>query len=1524
MLLTLIANGKIHTSSLPEEAGGMRWIAESDAHGARRYGFAEAKDGVWVLSPKKGMQLADEYGALLERAALDPETEQVFQLGDAHGTAALVVRPTCAGDRTYSILGFASDEVIGIGSAPDNALCYGSRFVSGHHARIDYARDEFSLTDLGSSNGTFVNGVQIKPQVRVALAPGDVVEVLGLVIAVGHRFVSFNNPTDALVVKPTPNFVWFEQPSYQPPTRDTHDQEEPAFFYPAPRFKRDVERRAFSVDAPPAPEKPDDTPVAMKIGPSMVMGLAAVFSGAVMFMRMQESGGSLLMAAPMLVMAVSLVLGSVLWPILAKRFEKKKATKAEARRRQTYAAYLDKIRTMVRDETAHQKEVLEENRIPVAECMRRAFELDPRLMDRTPAHDDFLELRLGTGTVPLAADIRYPDEHFTVETDDLSEVVYQLSREPKDIVGAPVAVSLAANPVVGLAGPAADVRELAFGLVAQLACLHSYEDVKLAVLADEGEADAWAWACALPHAFTDDTSMRFCATTLEEASEIGLALGRIAEERREASGRAAAAPLPQYVVVCASRHLAGKSELVEGLARTPAPGFTVVCLAEERKDLPKQCTCIVEASRASGTLRDRDDASGKGLAFSPDAFTNEVACRELSRALNTVQLDVTSAKEALPEGLGFLEMFEAGNLEQLNVRARWKAARASETLAARVGMDAAGEPFMLNLHERFHGPHGLIAGTTGSGKSEFIITWILSMCCEYSPEEVAFVLIDYKGGGLAGAFDNDRTRLPHLAGTVTNLDGAAIARSLASVQSELKRRQALLNAARPAAGGDNVDIYKYQDLYRAGKVGEPCPHLFLVADEFAELKAQEPEFMDELISAARIGRSLGVHLVLATQKPTGVVNDQIWSNSKFKVCLKVADAADSKEMIKRPDAAELVQAGRFYLLVGYNEQFSLGQAAWAGTPYVPVEQYSPASDDSVVLVGPTGRALAQARPAAPAGSTRPAPQLVAVLAHLAEVACEENLSARRLWLDPLPAVVAADALRARRATERAELHLDNPTPFELDPVVGLLDDPANQSQRVLTLPLTSEGNAVLYGSADSGAESLLSAMLYDLVSTHDAAHLNAYVMDFGSEALGAFRGAPQVGEVVVAGEDEKVSRLFDMLEHEVAERRRLFATYGGSLAGYSRQASDKPALLLVVNGVAVFNELYERYEQRLIALARDGLRVGLSVLLCATSTVEVRMRLRSCMKLSLACGLADNNEYLNVLGTMRGVVPPQGRSRGLVRIGETVYVFQGAQVVGPDGDEFGFVTAVCTAMAVSSEAAAPGVPVLPDVVTPQVLEQFAHGSRQLPVGISEDNLSCVCLDFEDHVINRVLFSKAKDGTAFVRELAGYAARQKKYDLALVDAAKLLADLPGICALETQDDGQAMALFDELLYAKQDPPEKPRLVLISGIAGLLMRADPMKTNIARLYLRHLRSGEGAIFVLFDMPGDATYSQEDWFKSQLGPKDGLWVGEGLDSQTAIQITYGIGERIDPTVKGARGYVVEGGKIRKVKLLSDGKKG
>ena len=349
------------------------------------------------------------------------------------------------------------------------------------------------------------------------------------------------------------------------------------------------------------------------------------------------------------------------------------------------------------------------------------------------------------------------------------------------------------------------------------------------------------------------------------------------------------------------------------------------------------------------------------------------------------------------------------------------------------------------------------------------------MAVNFSPDEVAFLLIDYKGGGLADAFDKKNSdgstlHLPHLVGTITNLDGAAVSRSMISIESELERRQRIFKEAKVRCNEGTMDIYDYQQLYRAHRVEEPLPHLFIISDEFAELKSQQPEFMDKLISTARIGRSLGVHLILATQKPSGVVNDQIWSNTKFRVCLRVQDTGDSQDMLKRPDAASLKDTGRFYLQVGYNEYFALGQSAWCGADYIPQDEVIQQKDESVQLIDDTAQTLLAAKPIKEKKNAE-SKQIVAIVKYLSELAEREHILPRTL----LPPALS-DTLTM------AELQETHPTkvPENISACIGMIDDPAYQRQYPLELNLQKMHNMLLVGESGCGKTTLVQTMLLSL------------------------------------------------------------------------------------------------------------------------------------------------------------------------------------------------------------------------------------------------------------------------------------------------------------------------------------------------------------------------------------------------------------------------------------------------------------
>jgi S-DNA-T family DNA segregation ATPase FtsK/SpoIIIE len=949
----------------------------------------------------------------------------------------------------------------------------------------------------------------------------------------------------------------------------------------------------------------------------------------------------------------------------------------------------------------------------------------------------------------------------------------------------------------------------------------------------------------------------------------------------------------------------------------------VVALYDELHKLPKECRAVIEVGGGVSRIYDKDDTSGASRAFRPDiAFGDDP--RELAVCLANTQLDSMTDAFVLPGVLSFLELHGVGKVEHLNPLTRWKESNPVLSLEAAVGVGSNGEQLRLDVHEKRHGPHGLIAGMTGSGKSEFIMTFILSLAVNYAPHEVAFVLIDYKGGGMANAFAD----LPHVAGTITNLDGAAINRSLVSIESELKRRQAIFNDAGEKTGTSTIDIYKYQSLYRDGTVTEPLPHLLIISDEFAELKSQQPEFMTQLVSAARIGRSLGVHLILATQKPSGVVDDQIWSNSRFRVCLKVQEKADSMEVIKRPDAAALAATGRFYLQVGFNELFDLGQSAWAGAPYYPADRVEKAYDDSIVVIDDIGRPLRQAKlDRRRSSSGKTTKQLDEVARYLAKVAADEGLATRPLWLEPIPELVYADELRAKYGGGEGTV---------LDPVVGEYDDPATQSQGLLTVPLTAAGNAVVYGSAGRGKTTFLTTLVFSLMQQHDPSQVHLYVLDFEAETLRAFRRAPHVGDVLCSYDREKIENLFTMLGDEIVRRRRLVADYGGDIASYVQQSGQEMAsLVVIIHNYSAFLETYEDKEEIIQALTREGTRYGIYFVVTAASTSAIRFRILQNFKQLFVLQLNDATEYTSVLGSTGGMQPSPLHGRGIFKT-DAVYEFQTAHPARTAASETAFIRECCVRMAEEwSGPVARRIPILPERVTIATLldEATCADLKAVPIGVDARTLEVVEYDVRSHFVTLVLSQTGETGS-FVTGLADAVSARCATRAVLLDAAEDVEEAPEATFLHVRGAAAAndavAALFEEMVrrnnttknarVAGLEPPQFDAVVhLVPRLATLLESLTSTNRDRLTATLEKCDASLRASFVLADAESAmAGMVQQTWLRPHVTGSDGIWVGDGLSTQYTLQpakMTSAMFEDIGPEF----GYVLAKGKARRTKLLT-----
>lgn len=1510
MIVTTISKSHISSISLPNKVKGQFWLYETTGGGETRLVNIEGINNEWIMKSTRQVKILDGHNNILKNTVITPLS--IYTLCKADGEKTFVFTEPITDNRQMFTKYLVKDDVdLTIGRTEQNDVYYPSKVVSSKHAVLSYRSEKWFIQDTDSTNGTFVNGQRI---LKAELNVGDTVFIMGLKIVIGKKVIAFNNP-DGQVRIPNKLKKFVSQTVAPIDEEEEYELPEEEYFYRSPRFKRDVETATFKIDAPPTSPLSDEMPWLLVMGSSMAMGMMSMVT--LVTAIISHNVTSMIMGGSMLV-------GTVFLPIMTKTYEKKHRRKKEALRQKKYRAYLDRVAVQIDEACQLQEEILNENHVTIEDCETRIKDTQRNLWERGLGQNDFLRVRVGNGSGVLDAEITYSERKFTLDDDNLQEELYTLCEKEKPLHNIPITYSLFENHVSGVIGERKQVVEFAKGLIIQLAALYSYDEVKFVFLYDKEEEADFGFVKWLPHVWNDENKFRFIATDPNEVKEVSAYLERVIETRDEINPTEMEDVTPYFIIFSMSKPLATRAEMIRNLlSKKENIHMSMVTFYDTLRSLPKECSMVVELNGASGRLFDKNDISGKSVEFTPDIYLTQDPL-QLSVTLANTRLDTTATSFKLPGMITFLELFGVGNVEHLNALTRWRENDPTKSLEAAVGVDTYGEIFKLDLHEKFHGPHGLVAGMTGSGKSEFIITYILSLAVNYHPEEVAFILIDYKGGGMAKSFE----KLPHTAGIITNLDGAAIKRSLVSIESELKRRQAIFAEASKKVGVSNIDIYKYQKLYREGTVSEPLQHLFIISDEFAELKTQQPEFMTQLVSAARIGRSLGIHLILATQKPSGVVDDQIWSNSRFRVCLKVQERADSMDMLKRPDAAELTDTGRFYLQVGYNELFELGQSAWSGAPYYPSDRVVKEKDNSVVVIDTNGHPIKQVKLDKKRSMVKNSQkQLDAITEYLMGIAEDEGIKIKPLWLDPIPAVILLDKVKEKYHTTSEK--------FDLNPVIGKYDDPAHQRQCVLRLPLSKEGNTVVYGVAGSGKTTFLNAMIYSLIHEHTPEEVNLYILDFASETLRAFAKAPHVGDVILSYEAEKVSNLFKTLLSELEKRKKLFADFGGDYASYIRSSGKTlPSIVVAINNFAAFTEVYEEKEEAVSFLSREGTKYGIYFVLTALGTGAVRFRLLQNFKQLLVLQLNDEADYSSIVGKTDGLFPSKYKGRGLVKR-DALYEFQIGSLT-QDKVPFAFIQESCKELSEKWHGeTAKKIPILPDVVNIEFLREYVDGNKPLniPVGVEKNSLNVHYYPFGASYINMVM-SSGLEYQSFVSDFAALVGQTSNIPGMIFDLPNTVCESTGALRVSTSSkdcEAQIDKLFDLVLYrnntykdalAKGETVEdfEQIFVIINSLTMLKSAlSDQGKEKLSLILEKGTLAYKITILIAEQAKSISSVSFEKWYKAQVSPSDGIWIGSGITEQYQMKANKTTSE-MHEEITHEFGYSLIRGKCVKLKLLNN----
>lgn len=926
--------------------------------------------------------------------------------------------------------------------------------------------------------------------------------------------------------------------------------------------------------------------------------------------RLLPSGVMVIMGIAMVAVSPFMLVSSALGIVTAimSIVEGKKDFKKNSEDRITkYNAYIENKKQEITTERSKEQEALEEIYIN-ADVEKQYFAtFSSHLFERTKDDEDFLCVRLGTGDIEAKKEINYKKQERLEVEDDLQTKPEEISKEYKYVHNAPIVCNFKNSNAVGIVGEEKYRFEIMKNMMVDLCARHFQSDVKLFFVAEKKNKQKVYWLRMLPHVYNDAIGIRNIVCDDEGKNILFEYL------YKELSIRKQNKKFDNNIVVFLYDEYSFQNHPVSKFVDNAKDlGVTFVFFGDTYADIGQGCDFVVDIKDAqNGLLVDTADKN-KSHSFTYKTVTDDQA-KSIVKLLAPVYTEEISLEGTLVKNISLFKLLNILTIDDINLDANWHSSQVFKSMAAPIGVSKSGI-VSLDLHDKAHGPHGLVAGTTGSGKSEILQTYILSMALLFHPYEVGFVIIDFKGGGMVNQFKN----LPHLVGAITNIDGKEIDRSLKSIKAELKKRQRLF------ADADVNHIDKYIKKFKAGEVTEPLPHLILIVDEFAELKADQPEFMKELISAARIGRSLGVHLILATQKPSGQVDDQIWSNSRFKLCLKVQDQADSNEVLKSPLAAEIKEPGRAYLQVGNNEIFELFQSAYSGAP--EKADNSNVKEFTIYSLTDSGRKVPVYQQKKKKSGDGNRTQLEAIVDYVHDYA-EANHVAKLpdICLPPLAEVINYDS---------------SAVADELSVPVGIYDDPDNQLQTVYGINIFAE-NTIIIGSSMSGKTNLLQLILRGIAKNFTPDEVNVYIIDFASMVLKNFESLNHVGGVVVSNEDEKLKNLFKLILEQIATRKeKLLAAGVSNYLSYKEAGNtDLPQIVLMIDNLTALNELYLQDDDTLLTICREGIAVGVSVIVANPQTQGIGYRYMSNFGSKLALFCNDSGEYSSVFDYCRMQLP---------------------------------------------------------------------------------------------------------------------------------------------------------------------------------------------------------------------------------------------------------------------------------------------
>ena len=1146
-----------------------------------------------------------------------------------------IVRITVRKESPMRVISLPTELVIG--KKDICSLKINNGMVSRIHAVITYRDSVAEITDMDSLNGTFVNDRRIK---RCALKNRDVISIAEC------RFLYQNG---CLSYEDNPSI------EYHFENMPVHSKTYPVV-YPSPKLQQPLERIKWDIKTPPNIGSKPEISMFSLIGTPLIMG--AVYLGAVWllpkFTGARFPSYMLFFSLPM--MLVGAVAGVVNYKRQVKKYRERFGKKIEK-----YSAYIketDKQMALSRENQL--KNALASNP-PTDSCFDIVNEEKRELWNRTVADYDFLSFRIGLGSVENADQINLPNTELDIEEDKLIEKMKKVVSNYRVIDNMPIMIDLKRHPVIGVYG--SEDLNLIQNFIMQLTTFHTCNDLRIVLLTSSKKYGTVSWMRWLPHLFSYDRSYRYIALNANEVKTVlktaqNEMLGR-REKKSETFAGKFDTKLPFYLFVVTEPQYFNNPEIQPLLpAFGTENGAGAILTAEYFEQLPGITNAFVRVGK-DGYYYYRKDSVNNKIAFLPDSVSFNIR-ESFGRAMAPLRIIDNESISLLPSSISFFDGMKIRFPQEWPLQQYWLSAKPDKTMSVPIGISENGDLFYFDIHEKKDGPHGIVAGRSGSGKSEILQDWILSMAMHFSPSDVSFILIDPKK-----AITQLFKPLPHIAGIIEELDNKhLINKCFNALTAEIGRRQDLFNRAGVQS------IFKYIERRKTDPSLEKLSIIFFIIDEYAEFKQLYPEIArDKVDTILRIGRSLGIYAILATQNPSGIVTDSMEANVRFRWCLPVAEESYSVEMLGsgHTEAAFLKNPGRTYIKIG-SDEYHLVQSFFTGARFEPDAKEKRTVKVPIAMVKPDGTREKLRESNKTLGLRSYHTEAEIMVEYLNNYVRSNNIPfSRQVWTPIMPAEMYLPDLLSRSFDGYNWPEGNN----SLSAVIGMVDDPFMQSQHPLELDFSGDGHHFIYGAPMSGKTTFLQTIIMSLCLLYPPADVNIYGLDFGSWSLGVFKDFPQTGGIANSNEEEKIRKLIVLIQELLKERRAAFSSAGvGNLKIYREVTNDLlPYVVLAVDNLqkilAYDPDLTEFFQ----TLVSEGANYGIILVATLTGTAGVNYKISDQVKIKIPLQLNDENEYAPILGLKSFALRPMATvGRGLVSINKYPMEFQTALPVKSDSE----------------------------------------------------------------------------------------------------------------------------------------------------------------------------------------------------------------------------------------------------------------